>query len=115
MIVAVIGSRSFNDYELLNRTLEGYNISEIISGGAKGADSLAKEYATEKDIQIIEFLPEYDKYGKGAPLERNKTIVDNSDMVIAFWDGKSRGTKFTIDYATRQEKSIEIIKFNNVK
>jgi hypothetical protein len=52
---------------------------------------------------------EYDKYGKGAPLERNKLIVDECDCVLAFWDGQSHGTKFTLDYAKEKNKPIKIV------
>ncbi|KMQ50663.1 Uncharacterized protein CHISP_2346 [Chitinispirillum alkaliphilum] len=93
--IAVIGSRGF-DYSLLKETLDKEEIVKIVSGGAKGADSLAAQYARENNIELQEFLPDYKKHGRGAPLVRNKLIVDASNMVIAFWDGKSRGTKFTM-------------------
>lgn len=95
MKVAVIGSRGLRVLEL-----EKYlpkNVTEIISGGAKGVDTSAKEYAILNGIKLTEFLPEYDKYGRTAPLKRNITIIKNADLVLAFWDGKSRGTKFVID------------------
>ncbi|MEA4973606.1 MAG: hypothetical protein VB119_10620 [Candidatus Metalachnospira sp.] len=95
MRVAVIGSRG-----LSVTRLEDYlpdDVTEIVSGGARGVDTSAKEYAAAKGIKLTEFLPEYDKYGKSAPLKRNITIIKNSDFVLAFWDGKSHGTKFVID------------------
>lgn len=95
MKVAVIGSRGL---KVLN--LEKYlpkDVTEIISGGAKGVDTSAREYAILHGIKLTEFLPEYDKYGRTAPLKRNITIIKNADLVLAFWDGKSRGTKFVID------------------
>ena len=58
---------------------------------------------------MTEYLPDYDKYGKAAPLVRDRLIVDNSDCVLAFWDGKSRGTKYTLDYAREQGKPIKIV------
>ena len=82
----------------------------IISGGAIGVDTLARQYAEQNKITIIEFLPEYSKYGRKAPLLRNIQIVENCDSVIAFWDGKSHGTKFTIDYAKKLGKIFKIIK-----
>lgn len=60
-------------------------------------DSSAREYALAHDIKLTEFLPEYEKYAKNAPLKRNITIIQNADIVLAFWDGTSRGTKFVID------------------
>jgi hypothetical protein len=96
MKVAVVGSRSFNDYEQVKRVLDQYSISLIISGGAKGADKLAERYAKENNIPTSIYLPNYDEFGKRAPLIRNDKIVDEAELVIAFWDGESRGTKYTI-------------------
>ena len=73
------------------------------------ADTYAKEFATAHNLKLIEFLPEYDKYGKSAPLVRNRLIVDNCDAVLAFWDGKSRGTKYTLDYANQMGKPVKIV------
>ena len=67
------------------------------------------KFAQKHNLKLIEFLPEYDKYGKGAPLVRNKLIVDNCDCVLAFWDGTSRGTKYTLDYAEKLGKPIKIV------
>ena len=109
MKVAVIGSREFKDYSLLVQFLDKKKISKIISGGARGADSLAVQYAKENDIELLEFLPDYKKHGRGAPLIRNKLIVDASDQVVAFWNGESRGTKYTIDYAKKIGKGVEVV------
>ena len=80
-----------------------------VSGGAKGADTYAREFAKKKGLKLIEYFPNYDKYGKGVPLERNKLIVEECDCVLAFWDGQSHGTKFTLDYAKEKNKPIKII------
>ena len=95
MKVAVIGSRgltisNLGDYLPCDNT-------EIISGGAKGVDTCARDYSLSHGIKITEYLPEYEKYGRAAPLKRNITIIQNADLVLAFWDGKSKGTKFVID------------------
>ena len=95
MKVAVIGSRGLSVSDLGRYLPE--NTTEIVSGGAKGVDTSAREYALSHGIKLMEFLPEYTKYGRSAPLKRNITIIEYSDIVIAFWDGKSRGTKFVID------------------
>lgn len=110
MRLAVVGSRGFDDYEYLKATIEKINadIECIISGGARGADSLAARYSREKGIALREYLPEYDKYGRGAPIVRNRLIVDDCDTLIAFWDGKSRGTRDSIDYARRQGRKVII-------
>lgn len=98
--LGVIGSRAFNDYNLCKKALDKVikklsNKHEkivFVSGGALGADTLAKKYAKDNSIKIIEFIPDWDKYGKAAGFIRNKDIVNKSDLLIAFWDGKSRGT-----------------------
>lgn len=106
MRVAVIGSR-----KLKVNNLESYlpeNTSEIISGGACGVDTSAKEYALAHEIKLTEFLPDYKRYGKSAPLKRNITILENADLVLAFWDGVSRGTKFVIDNCRKRKIPIII-------
>lgn len=95
MKVAVIGSRGLSVTDLGRYLPE--NTTEIVSGGAKGVDTSAREYALSHGIKLTEFLPEYTKYGRSAPLKRNITIIEYSDIVLAIWDGKSRGTKFVID------------------
>ena len=95
MKVAVIGSRGLNVSDLGRYLPE--NTTEIVSGGAKGVDTSAREYALSHGIKLTEFLPEYTRFGRSAPLKRNITIIEYSDIVLAFWDGKSRGTKFVID------------------
>ena len=106
MKVAVIGSRG-----LLIENLGDYlpkETTEIISGGAKGIDTCAKEYALRHGLKLTEYLPEYSRYGRGAPLRRNITIIVNADLVLAFWDGRSRGTKYVIDSCKRRKIPIKI-------
>jgi hypothetical protein len=112
MKVSVIGSRTFNDYDLLASKLNDYIIQEIISGGAKGADMLAEQYAKEKGIPTTIFLPDYARLGKAAPLKRNEDIIRSCDKVIAFWDGKSRGTQHALNFARKLGKAIIIIEYN---
>ena len=81
--------------------------TEIVSGGAKGIDTCAKIYAKQKHIKLTEFLPDYARYGRGAPIRRNKTIADYSDEVIAFWDGSSKGTKSVIDYCKKNKQKSD--------
>lgn len=107
MKLAIIGSRNCPPIDIEAQLK--YIPDTIVSGGARGADTYAREFAQKHNLTLIEFLPEYDKYGKGAPLVRNKLIIDNCDCVLAFWDGKSRGTKFTIDYAKEKNKPIKIV------
>lgn len=127
--LAVVGSRTFADYKLLKKTLNQIapNISTLISGGATGADSLAEKWADEHKIEKLIFHAQWDdleadgaiiktnKYGKkynaNAGFARNKTIVDNCDALVAFWDGKSRGTKDSIDYARKLNRKIKVVIF----
>ncbi len=107
--LAVIGSRTFDNYVLLCEALRRYSIKEIVSGGARGTDRLAERYVEEKGIVITIFRPDYIRYGRKAPLVRNKQIVDSADEVVAFWDKKSPGTKFTINYAREKGKKVHVI------
>lgn len=93
MKVAVVGSRNLQVDDLGKYLPDG--VTEIVSGGARGVDTSAKEYALTHNIKLTEFLPEYDKYGRSAPLRRNITIIEYADLVLAFWDGSSRGTRVT--------------------
>lgn len=107
MKIAIIGSRTI-DLQNLSDYLPD-NISEIVSGGAKGVDTLAAQYAREKGIALTEFLPEYSKYGRGAPIVRNKQIAEYADEVLAFWDGKSKGTLSVIKYCEKIGKKCRVI------
>ena len=109
MIIAVIGSRDFTDYGKLKTILDRLKPTKIISGGASGADTLGERYADENKIQKVIYLPEWDKYGKGAGFVRNQLIIDDCEMVVALWDGKSRGTRNSIGIAHTQMKPIFII------
>ena len=106
MRVAIIGSRNITSLDLSKYVPEG--VTEIVSGGAKGVDTLAKEYAVKQMLELTEFLPEYSKYGKAAPLKRNITIIEHADLVLAFWDGKSKGTKFVIDQCTKLNVPVNV-------
>ena len=111
MKVAVIGSRNLIVQDLKRYLPE--EVTEIVSGGAKGVDTSAKEYADAQGIKLTEFLPEYGRYGRGAPLKRNISIIEYADLVLAFWDGKSRGTKFVIDECKKRNKPVRIILMNS--
>ena len=111
MKVAIVGSRTFNDYTLLNSILDKIDINLIISGGARGADKLAERYALEKKIETKILYPEWNKFGKGAGIIRNKEIVQEANHVIAFWDGESKGTLSSINFAKEFGKNLTIYKF----
>lgn len=106
MKIAIIGSRN-----LYIANLEEYlpsDITEIVSGGARGIDRSARNYAKKHGIMLTEFLPEYDKYGRCAPLKRNLQIIEYCDMVYAFWDGRSRGTRFVLENCRKMKKEFKL-------
>ena len=111
MKVAVIGSRG-----LVVKNLESYlpkDTTEIVSGGARGIDTCAENYAKSNGIPIKIFLPQYDKYGRSAPLKRNIQIINYADTVLAFWDGTSRGTKFVIEKCREKGKTVMVYTLHN--
>lgn len=112
MKVAIIGSRTFNDYNFLKETLEPYieNITMIISGGADGADSLAEKWAKKSEKDIMIYNPKWSLYGKRAGYIRNKKIVENCDALLAFWDGKSKGTKSSLDLCEELEVPYKVVR-----
>ena len=106
MKIAVIGSRG-----IIVRDLENYlpeETTEIVSGGARGVDTSARYYAQKNGLKLTEFFPDYDTYGKIAPLMRNLEIIDYADEVYAFWDGISRGTKYVIENCRRKKKKVHV-------
>lgn len=106
MKVAVIGSRNLEINDLGKYLPEG--VDEIVSGGAVGIDTCAKEFAKKHNIKLTEFLPEYKKYKRGAPLKRNLQIIEYADEVLAFWDGVSKGTKFVIETCKKNNKKVTV-------
>lgn len=106
MKVAVIGSRGITSLDLAPFMPEG--VTTIVSGGARGVDSIAAAYAREHGLELVEFLPEYEKYGRGAPLRRNHQIIEAADLVLAFWDGQSRGTSYTVREACKARKNVRL-------
>ena len=111
MKIAVVGSR-----DLTNIIIEKYipkEATEIVSGGAIGIDSIAAEYAKNNNLLLTEFLPEYKRFGRAAPIIRNKKIVDYSDEIIIFWNGASKGTLSVIEYVKKTGKPFEVILCNS--
>lgn len=116
MKIGIVGSRTFNDYDKLLETMSLFNeahclFDTIVSGGAKGADSAGEAWGKYWNIKIEKYLPDWDKHGKAAGFIRNQQIVDNSDMIVAFWDGESRGTADTIEKAKKAKKPTFIVYF----
>lgn len=111
--LAIVGSRDFHNYAKLKREVDQIrkklNIVAIISGGAKGADQLGERYAKEYNLNLVRLLPDWKGRGRVAGLERNTEIVAQADYVLAFWDGKSKGTRDTIRKTQKTSKVLKII------
>ena len=117
--IIIAGGRDFNDYNLLKEKVDNL-ISEkrkthqiyIVSGKARGADSLGEKYANENGLNIMEFPADWDKHGRSAGYKRNVEMAENADALIAFWDGESRGTKHMIDIAKEKNLLTRIIRYD---
>ena len=107
MKLLIAGSRNIRNFDLSSYVPEDTEL--IISGGAKGIDMIAEEYADKHRISKLILRPNYRLYGKGAPLKRNEAMVDIADAVLLVWDGKSRGSDYTRRYAEKQCKKIILI------
>lgn len=115
MKIIVAGGRDFNDYNLLLESCDYFfqNQSEIeiVSGTANGADKLGERYAEEKGYQVKKFPADWEKYGKSAGFKRNTEMAEYADGLIAFWDGKSKGTSHMINTAKNKNLKVRIIKY----
>jgi hypothetical protein len=112
MNIAVIGSRTVTNYEYVKSVLNEYihtNDDVIVSGGANGADGLGERYAHEFCVnEPIIHEAKWGKFGKSAGFKRNHLIIEDSEMVIAFWDFESKGTKHSIDLAKASKKLVYV-------
>ncbi len=107
MKLAIVGSRTIEDFDL-SPHIPG-RPALIISGGARGVDALAERYARSHGIALLIFRPDYAAFGRAAPLVRNRRIAEECDEVLAVWDGKSKGTKYTMDYARRLGRKVHVV------
>ena len=108
MKLAIVGSRNCPPVDIATHLWQVPEL--IISGGAKGADTYAREYAIRNGIPFIEYLPIYPIYGRKAPIIRDRLIVDSCDFLLAFWNGSSSGTRYTLEYAKRKGKPFKIVR-----
>lgn len=121
--LAIVGSRCFTNYELLEKVIDNicetneYNITDIISGAARGADTLGERYADNFSINKIIFPADWAKHGKRAGFIRNNDIIKNCDVCVCFWDGESHGTKHDIELCRFYKKIcfIYLYKTNEFK
>jgi hypothetical protein len=117
MKIIIAGGRDFNDIHKVMESVD-HHLSkckhldiEIVSGTANGADKLGEEYAELRDYKVAQFKPDWDKYGKGAGYKRNVEMADYADALVAFWDGKSKGTMHMINIAKKKGIQVKIIKY----
>lgn len=114
MKVAVVGSRTFANRGLLFDKLDELQrvhgaFDLVVSGGASGADSLAEEYALAYQIEVLVLEADWRRYGRGAGPVRNQEIVKAADMIVAFWNGESRGTANAIEIAGRLKRTVVVV------
>lgn len=112
MKIAVVGSRSIQSHDDaagIHAILDSMPITTVISGGARGVDTIARRYAGARaGVSYMEFLPDWNRHGRRAGIIRNRDIVNAADVVLAFWDGKSSGTKNSIDRAINMRKDCRV-------
>lgn len=110
MRVAVVGTRTYGEYEVVKKVLDTIIKEDdiVVSGGAKGVDELAAKYAHERGLRLEVYEADWSTYGRKAGPLRNTEIVDVSDVIVAFWDHKSKGTLDTINKAKKRRKSLTI-------
>ena len=112
MKLLIAGSRGIDSFDLSRYVQEDADV--IISGGAKGIDTIAEKYADDHGIEKIIMRPDYVRYGRAAPIRRNEEMVELADAVLIIWDGRSRGTKYTSDYAKKKNKPVQIVLLNGL-
>lgn len=108
MKLMIAGSRSITDFDI--SPCIPAEADTIISGGAAGIDRLAEQYADAHRLSKYIIRPRYDLYGRAAPLRRNEQMVDMADAVLVIWNGRSKGTQYTLEYAKRINKSTILVR-----
>lgn len=114
--VIVAGSRKFDDYKFLKEKLDKIfgksKPAAIVCGEAQGADKLGRRYAEENKIPVDSHPANWEKYGKQAGYLRNEEMTNHAQALVAFWDGKSSGTKHMIETAKRRKLQVRVIRFD---
>jgi len=112
MKVIIAGSRDFDDYELMKKSLKGMTfITEVVNGGARGADTLGGQFGIDNGMVVKLFPAQWEKYGKKAGHIRNTQMAEYADMLIAFWDGMSKGTAHMIKEAKKRNLEVLVINY----
>ena len=118
--VIIAGGRQFNDYGLLSAKCDGILSQKrmthkiiIISGTARGADTLGERYARERGYTVERFPADWNTLGKRAGYVRNCQMADNADALIVFWDGESPGTKNMVEIARERNLAVRVIRYIN--
>lgn len=115
MNLIIAGSRGFNDYAELDRVLRELGVYDkrksvtIISGGARGADTLGQQWASEHDIPVIIMPARWDLYGKSAGYRRNVEMAKQATHALVCWDGQSKGSQHMIDIA--KDRGLKLYTF----
>ena len=106
----IAGSRTITDMAIVEYAIQqsGFEINEVVSGGAKGVDILAQQWAKAHDIPLKVFMAKWDIHGKSAGPIRNQEMADYADQLIAIWDGASNGTRHMIDCANRKGIRVSV-------
>lgn len=115
MRVIIAGGRDFNNYDLIEQTMAELNleIDYIMSGAADGADALGERWAENHQIPVKRYPAQWNKFGKQAGAIRNRTMAICGDYLVAFWDGKSKGTKIMIDMMKQRGKHGKVVIYEN--
>ena len=110
MNVIVAGSRSITDIKIVAQAINesGFDVTEIVSGTARGVDVLGEEWAKSKGIPVKRFPADWEGLGKGAGFIRNAEMAEYADALVAIWDGKSRGTKNMIEQAKSKGLKVHV-------
>lgn len=110
MKTIIAGSRGITDFNVIASAVQDSNfqITEVVSGTARGVDKLGEKFATINSIPIKQFIPDWNGLGKRAGFVRNAQMADYADALIAIWDGVSRGTKHMIDDATKKGLKVHV-------
>ena len=116
----IAGGRDFNDYERLKKVMDNcpYEITEVVCGKARGADSLGEKWALERGVHVEYFVPDWEGLGRRAGFARNADMAEyackdgvEQALLVAFWDKKSKGTEHMIDLATKKGMLVKVFKY----